>query len=430
MKPVLQLALDFLNLQRALRVAREALQGGVDWLEAGTPLIKSEGLNSVRELRRLFPRTTIVADMKTMDVGRIETEAAAKAGANIVCVLAQASNSTIEECVKAGKNYGAKIEADLIGISEENIARRAKEVEGLGVDYIGVHLAIDEQMEGKDPFMRLRKVRKAVRIPIACAGGVNSETAHEVLKAGSEIVIVGGAVNKADNPAVAARRIKKAMSSMKFIKSELFKRVSREEAYKILKHVSTSNISDAMHRRGDMKGLSAVTNDIKMVGPALTVRTYPGDWAKPVEAVDIAEKNQVLVIDAGGVGPAVWGELATHGALQKKLAGCVIDGAVRDTGEIRKLNFPVFSKLRTPTAGEPKGFGEIGVPVTCGGLKVTTGDWIVGDSDGCVSIPKDKVAEVANRAMSVLEQENRLRVEIDRGSTLANVTELLRWEKK
>ena len=165
MKPVLQLALDFLNLQRALRVAREALQGGVDWLEAGTPLIKSEGLNSVRELRRLFPRTTIVADMKTMDVGRIETEAAAKAGANIVCVLAQASNSTIEECVKAGKNYGAKIEADLIGISEENIARRAKEVEGLGVDYIGVHLAIDEQMEGKDPFMRLRKVRKAVRIP-------------------------------------------------------------------------------------------------------------------------------------------------------------------------------------------------------------------------------------------------------------------------
>ena len=81
-------------------------------------------------------------------------------------------------------------------------------------------------------------------------------------------------------------------------------------------------------------------------------------------------------------------------------------------------------------AGEPKGFGEIGVPVMAGGIKVYSGDWIVGDADGVICIPKDKAAEVTNRAMSVLEQENRLRVEIDRGSTLAKVIELLRWEKK
>ena len=64
MKPVLQLALDFVNLERALKVAREATEGGVEWLEAGTPLIKSEGLNAVRALRREFPSATIVADMK------------------------------------------------------------------------------------------------------------------------------------------------------------------------------------------------------------------------------------------------------------------------------------------------------------------------------------------------------------------------------
>jgi len=116
--------------------------------------------------------------------------------------------------------------------------------------------------------------------------------------------------------------------------------------------------------------------------------------------------------------------------MQRKLAGVVIDGACRDTSEIRKSKFPVFSKLVTPTAGEPKGFGEIGVPVTAGGLRVRTGDWIVGDDDGVMCIPGEKVAEIANRAMSVLEQENRLRAEIDRGSTLAKVTELLRWEKK
>lgn len=430
MKPVLQLALDFLNLKRALKVAEEALEGGVDWLEAGTPLIKSEGLEAIRELRKRFPNVTIVADMKTMDVGRIETEAAAKAGADIISVLAAASDSTIRECVEAGRNYGAKIEADLIEIKEKDLGKRAKEVEKLGVDYIGVHCAIDEQMEGKDPFSKLRKVAEAVNVPVACAGGINSETAHEALEAGAQIVIVGGAITKAKEPEQAARRIKKAMTTKKAILSKLFKRVSKDQVSKILKQVSTANLTDAMHRSGDLKGIRPVSQGLKMVGPALTVRTYPGDWAKTVQAIDQACAGQVLVIDAGGVGPAVWGELATHGAIQRKIAGVVIDGAVRDVPEIRKLRFAVFSRIITPTAGEPKGFGEIGIPVMIAGVRVCSGDWIVGDDDGVVCIPKDKAAEITNRAMSVLEQENRLREEIDRGSTLAKVIELLRWEKK
>ncbi len=430
MKPVLQLALDFVNLSRALKVAEEAARGGAEWLEAGTPLIKSEGLDAVRAIRKKFPKTTIVADMKIMDAGRIETEMAAKAGANVVCVLAGASPETIKECVQAGKNYGVKIEADLIGIEKSELEKRAKEAEKLGVDYIGVHIAIDEQMKGKDPFERLRKVRRAVSIPIACAGGINSETAASAVKAGADIVIVGGAITKAKDPEKAARLINKAIARKRSIKTTLFKRVSKKEARKVLEKVSTSNISDAMHRTGDLKGIEPVSGGLKMVGPAFTVRTYPGDWAKTVEAIDAAEEGQVIVIDAGGVGPAVWGELATHGAIQRKIAGVVIDGATRDTGEIRKLKFPVFSKLVMPTAGEPKGLGEIGIPVTAGGVRICTGDWIVGDDDGVVCIPEDKVAEIANRAMSILEQENRLRVEIDRGSTLGKVTELLKWEKR
>lgn len=430
MKPILQVALDFLNLSRALKVAEEAVQGGVDWLEAGTPLIKSEGLDAIRELRQKFPKVTIVADMKIMDVGRIETEAAAKAGANVVCVLAAASDSTIRECVEAGKNYGAKIEADLIEIPEKDLEKRAKTVEKLGVDYIGVHCSIDEQMRGREPFSKLRKVARAVRVPVAVAGGINSETAALAVKAGAQIVIVGGAITKAKHPMQASRQIKKAIYSGKKIETKLFKRVSLNEVGKVLKQVSTANLSDAMHRSGDLKGIRPVFSGLKMAGPALTVRTYPGDWAKTVEAVDLAGPGQVLVIDAGGVGPAVWGELTTHGAIQRKLAGVVIDGAVRDTQEIRKLKFPVFSKIIMPTAGEPKGFGEIGIPVIVGGMRVYSGDWIVGDDDGVVCIPQDKVTEIANRAMSVLEQENRLREEIDRGSTLAKVIELLRWEKR
>ena len=167
-----------------------------------------------------------------------------------------------------------------------------------------------------------------------------------------------------------------------------------------------------------------------MVGPAVTVRTAPGDWAKPVEAIDVAEPGDVLVIDAGGILPACWGELATNSAIQRKLAGVVIYGAARDTGDIRELGFPVFSSLITPTAAEAKGFGEIGVPIRIAGVNVSPGDWIIGDDDGVCVIPKDKAVEYTNRAMDVLEKENRMRAEILAGSTLSQVGYLHRWEKK
>jgi 1-hydroxy-2-methyl-2-(E)-butenyl 4-diphosphate synthase len=108
---------------------------------------------------------------------------------------------------------------------------------------------------------------------------------------------------------------------------------------------------------------------VKLVGPAVTVRTVPGDWAKTVEAIDLASPGDVIVVDAGGRGPAVWGELATLSAIQKKLSGCVVDGAVRDAAEIRKTRFPVFSTLILSNAGEPKGLGEINVPITIAAYK-------------------------------------------------------------
>ncbi len=427
MKVVLQVALDFINLNRALKCAEEAVKGGVDWLEAGTPLIKSEGLNAVRELRKRFPKKTIVADMKIMDAGRTEVEIAAKSGADIVCVLGAASDATIKECIEAAHNYGAKIQVDLIAIKD--VKKRAKEVEKLGADYIGIHCAIDDQMKGSTPFKELKEISKDIKTPIAVAGGVNSETAPDIVKSGASIVIVGGAINKAKDAKKAVQDIKESITSLKKIKTELFKRVSEKDIDKVLGKISTANLSDAMHRTGDLKNLQKISSNIKMFGKAFTVRTYPGDWAKTVQAIDMAEPGQVVVIDAGGVGPAVWGELATHGAIQKKIAGVVIDGAIRDAQEIRKLKFPAFSKLIMPSAGEPKGFGETEIPVNISGVKVFPGDYIVGDDDGVVVIPKAKIVEIINRAMGVLEMENRVREEIDKGSTLAKVIELLRWEK-
>lgn len=428
MAPRLQVALDFMNLSEALRCARLALEGGVDILEVGTPLLKSEGLQSVRALKREFPDVLIVCDTKTMDAGRAEMEGAAKAGARIATVMGAASDATIRECVDAAANYGFQVEVDLLGIADP--VSRAREAEAFGAHIIGIHCPIDEQMEGRDPFATLRLVAAAVSVPIAVAGGINSETAAEAVRAGASIVIVGGAINKAEDTAAAARAIKRAMTTGVAVPTNLFKRVTGDEIRSILAQVSTPNISDGAHRMACLAGIRPVLAGAKAIGPAYTVRTAPGDWAKPVEAIDNAPAGSVIVIDAGGVPPAIWGELATHSSIQQGLAGVVIEGAIRDTVEIKRLGFPAFARHVVSHAGEPKGFGEENVPVTVSGTRIFPGDWIVGDDDGVMVLPRLKAAEFANRAMDCLEKENRIRREIDEGSTLNQVAEIYRWEKK
>jgi 3-hexulose-6-phosphate synthase/6-phospho-3-hexuloisomerase len=430
MKPVLQLALDHENLSRALKVAHEAIAGRADWLEAGTPLIKSEGLDAVRALRREFPSTTIVADMKIIDAGRLETECAAKAGANIIHVLGSASDATIKECVEAARRYDARINVDLLGLPDrEAMIRRAKEVELMGASFVCIHTPIDMQMRGQLPFEDLKAVASAVQIPLAVAGGINSETVVDAIEAGGTVIIVGGAITKSPDAKKATETIKKALQTGVRTKTAFFKRGGQTQIADILAKASAADVTDALHNTGALQGILPVVAGAKMVGRALTVWTYPGDWGKPVEAIDEAEEGQVIVIDAGGKGPAIWGEKATKSCIQRKLAGVVINGAIRDVANIRRMKFPAFARLITPCAGEPKGQGMIGVPIRIEGQDIRTGDWLIGDDDGVVVVPQERAVEVANRAQVVVEREEREMSEIDEGSTLGKVSELMRWEQ-
>jgi 3-hexulose-6-phosphate synthase/6-phospho-3-hexuloisomerase len=428
-RPVLQVALDFENLSRALLAAREAVEGGAEWVEAGTPLIKSEGLDAVRELKKAFPGRRVVADMKIMDTGAFEVEIAAKAGADLVTVLGTSDDDTIAEAVRAGEKYGAEVVVDLLSVADPVV--RTKTVADLGAAAVCLHIGIDMQMAGKTPFARLEALAREAPIPIAVAGGLNSETVADATRAGARILIVGGAITKSPDIREATRRIRQAIDTQAAVPTELFRRYSDADMRQAFARVSTPNLSDAMQRKGAMHGLEAhlPTPNSKLVGPAVTVVTRDGDWAKPVEAIDRAGPGDVIVVDAGSGTTAIWGELASWSAHGRGVAGVVIDGAVRDLDSILELGFPVFSRYVSPNAGEPKGHGEIGVEVLVGGQRVRPGDWLVGDASGLVVVPRERAAEIANRALDVLEHENRVREEIKRGSTLSAVQKLERWER-
>ena len=425
--PILQVALDLVDLRRALTIAGEAAEGGADWLEVGTPLIKSEGMNAVRSLREAFPQKTIVADMKIADTGTIEVEMAAKAGANVVCVLADADDSVIAEAIRAAGLYGVQIMADLINVADP--VSRAQALESLGVDIINAHVGIDQQMIGKNSLDLLSALAGSVQVPIAVAGGLDAGTAAQAVAHGATIIIVGGSIVRSADVTASTKKVREAMSHPAVRPEE---KESQEEAIRrIFMDVSTPNISDAMHRKGAMHSINSICGQVKMVGRAVTVQTIAGDWAKPVEAIDRAGEGDVVVINndqATDVAP--WGELATLSCRNRGISGVVIDGAVRDVDDIRKMGYPVFARAIVPNAGEPKGLGEINTEIRCCGQRVRPGDWIVGDESGVVVVPKERAYEIARRSLEVKKTEERIREEIRRGSTLSHVMELLKWEKK
>ncbi|MCL1904670.1 MAG: orotidine 5'-phosphate decarboxylase [Methanomassiliicoccaceae archaeon] len=427
MWPVLQVALDLMHLKRSVEIAHESVDGGVDWIEIGTPLIKSEGSEAIRTLRREFPGRKLIADTKTMDVGAFEVEIAAKAGADIITVMGLSDDSTISEAVMAARKYGAEVMVDMLNVPD--VRERSAAVEKLGASYICLHMGIDQQMRGKEaPTDVLKDVVSITSIPIAVAGGITAETARNYVEAGASIVIVGGGIIKTSDITGAAKNMKKAMSGVK-VKNDLAKKYGETELFEAFAKVSTPNISDAWHKQGIIKGLVPhIAPGQRMVGRALTVQTANGDWAKPVEAIDRAKEGDVIVISVGGGDVAVWGELATESAKVMGVRGVVIDGAIRDIDDIRASGFPSFSKYVVPNAGEPKGYGGIGIEVTIGNQTVRTGDWIIGDENGLIVVPKEHAVEVANRSIDVHEREDRTREEIRRGSTLSKVNELEKWE--
>ena len=201
-KSIVQISLDLTTIDEALDHARKAVRAGVDWLEAGTPLILAEGLRAVSALRREFPEHPIVADLKTMDGGYLEAEMMAKAGATHVVVMGRAHPATIKLVVKAGRDFGIEVMGDDLGCEDKPAA--ARRMEEMGVDYIVHHVGYDERRDtaviaargGRppSPLDELAAVVRAVRIPVQAVGGLSVEQVLQLPRYGVYHLVLGAAL--------------------------------------------------------------------------------------------------------------------------------------------------------------------------------------------------------------------------------------------
>ena len=199
----------------------------------------------------------------------------------------------------------------------------------------------------------------------------------------------------------------------------------RSSGFKILSsEITTSQLSDAMMKingeTGVLEGLKPIS-DFKVFGKATTVQTSADDWGTVIKGIYAAEKGDVLIISCDDDNIAVWGELASAAAKKQGIAGTVVYGASRDSSGIIDLDYPVFSKIVRPNAGKPLCKGEINKPIICGTTTVKTGDLIVGDECGVVSIPGEISSKVLKEAEDILKNENNIFKQLNKGKTFIDI---------
>lgn len=201
----LQLALDDIKLEDAIELVGK-VRNYVDIVEIGSPFIIDCGMEPVKRIKELYPELEVLADTKIMDAGEYEAELTYLAGADYCTVLGVTDTLTIKGCLDAAKKYGKKVFVDMICV--KNVEERVAEIEAAGVDCIGVHTGVDLQAAGVTPLDDLKRIKGASKQSmISVAGGINVNTVEEYMKAGADIVIVGGGINHADDPVAAAKAL-------------------------------------------------------------------------------------------------------------------------------------------------------------------------------------------------------------------------------
>ncbi len=181
----------------------------------------------------------------------------------------------------------------------------------------------------------------------------------------------------------------------------------------------TGNVGDCLGRGAGMKSrIKGLSHGMKLVGPALTVKVPPDDNLMIHKALALVKPGDVIVIDGGGDHSwALLGFLMVRTAIKLQVAGIVVDGAVRDAAEIRRMGFPLFAAGVSPNGPFKEGPGEINYPIHCGGQIVRPGDLIVADDDGVVVVKKELAAECINQIKELIERERKRLAEIESGLT-------------
>ena len=192
----------------------------------------------------------------------------------------------------------------------------------------------------------------------------------------------------------------------------------------LLEKVSSCQISDAYnsisHRSGTIQSIKPINNR-KVWGSIFTAETNCDDWGTSAIAIDSAMEGDVLFFKVDSCDKAIWGELASTSAENKGIKATVIYGSARDRDALLHIDFPVFACDYCPNAGSALGLGNVGETIEIEDIKINSGDFLFGDENGIVVIPKRLFKDTMIATLSVKIKESKIVSLINDGVSLSEI---------
>lgn len=200
---------------------------------------------------------------------------------------------------------------------------------------------------------------------------------------------------------------------------------SEREIWEEISHYPSSTVHEAAGRIGALPfEIKPLSREFRVCGPAFTVLSPPNDNLWLHRAIYAARPGDILVVDVGtGYESGYWGEIMTSAAMERKLGGLVINGCVRDLDQLLELGFPIFARgiCMRGTIKDFTSNAQLNTPARVGDIIILPGDLILGDSDGVVSIPRNRVPEVLQQAKAREDKEKQVLTEISAGKSTLDI---------
>lgn len=408
MKPKLSVSLEFLHLENALFCAEQSVSAGVEILEIGSTLLKSTGLTSIKVLRERFPNVTLVADMKVQNNIASEIKAIVDAGANSITISGSASPDVWKESIDIASEYNVEIILDFRDIVQpqeyitENIPEKINIV------------MFSLKQNGNIAFSLLQKATSSLTIPVAVRDVQEEDDIAEAISLGASIISVSFCDAKEKNIQEAVKKIQKILSDTKKTFPEDPVSLHEEQLFELLDQVAPSDFCEVIESPCFLDEIFPIQKYTKIIGKVATLKTWPGSELAVLEFLLTLQPKTILVIDAGGRGAAVWGQMATEIAIKKGLTAVVINGSIKEVNKIREKSFPCYT---TSMSSKMEKKQSMAIDEHCtlkiGEVFISSGDWLIGNDTGIVCISQNNVFLNANKALKRYKDRMRIIRDVD-----------------
>jgi len=358
------------HLENALFCAEQCVVGEVDFLEISNLLLKNVGLHCIKFFRERFPDMSFIVDAKSLQPEEQEWEAIAKAGAHSITISAAISPEHLQTSLQLAKQYNLETILDFRGCNHDLLVQQ-------------IHLAnqtdkiiLEGDSSQSNIEILLQQITSHTNTPIIMHHLADEQEMSQIFTLGAQQINL---LFHESNFRTAKETVQNIKTLLKPLEKEAdfirdWKTFHEQTLQNKLNQITPTQISEVYEKPIYLEKVYPLLRFTRIAGKAYTIKVWPGDHKTVEQALLHIPEKSIVLIDAGGSGPAVWGAIATEIAIKQNITAAIIYGSMTEVNHSRSKNFPCYMTSIHAMTTNKEGMAQINIPIQIGNVTIHPGD--------------------------------------------------------